>query len=425
MGGTAAPRGRDRGRIEELPSGSLRVVVYAGVDPVSKRRHYRREIIAAGPKARRDAERALRRLVTEVDEQRSPKTSATVDELLDRHFELLEVEPTTLSTYETLCRKHVRPLIGKQRVGALHASVFDAFYAELRRCRAHCDRRDRSLVDHRTPGSHRCDHRCSPHTCRGLSRSTIRQIHVILSGALKRAVRWDWIARSPIEFAEPPPQPVPNPRPPTSAEAAKLLEEAWKDPDWGALVWLTMVTGFRRGELCGLRWGDIDLVGGTLSIERSLAQLDSRTWEKSTKTHHERRIALDDDSRTVLTAYKERCRVRAEAGGVELGDDAFVFSPTPDGFRHLVPRSVSQRYARMARRVGVRTTIHKLRHYSATELISAGVDVRTVAGRLGHGGGGTTTLRVYAAWVSEADQRAAQKLASRLPSPPSMAGSSK
>jgi len=69
---------------------------------------------------------------------------------------------------------------------------------------------------------------------------------------------------------------------------------------------------------------------------------------------------------------------------------------------------VSQRYSRLAQRLGIKTTIHKLRHYSATELISAGVDVRTVAGRLGHGGGGTTTLRVYAAWVSEADQRAAR-----------------
>jgi hypothetical protein len=63
--------------------------------------------------------------------------------------------------------------------------------------------------------------------------------------------------------------------------------------------------------------------------------------------------------------------------------------------------------------------IHQLRHYSATELIAAGVDVRTVAGRLGHGGGGATTLRVYSAWVAEADQRAAAALGFRLPEMPS------
>ena len=62
--------------------------------------------------------------------------------------------------------------------------------------------------------------------------------------------------------------------------------------------------------------------------------------------------------------------------------------------------------------------MHKLRHYSATELIAAGVDLRTVAGRLGHGGGGTTTLRTYTAWVSEADQRAATGLGTRMPTRP-------
>lgn len=46
------------------------------------------------------------------------------------------------------------------------------------------------------------------------------------------------------------------------------------------------------------------------------------------------------------------------------------------------------------------------------------MDVRTVAGRLGHGGGGSTTLRVYSAWVSEADQKAAGTFAVRMPAPP-------
>lgn len=418
MARTTSRDSRHRGRIEELPSGSLRVVAYAGVDPVSKKRHYLREVVSAGPKAQKEAERVLRRLVSQLDDSRSPKTAATVEQLLERHFELLEVEPTTRSTYETLARTHIRPLIGKQKVGALQASVFDAFYAELRRCRAHCDRRDRQRIDHRTPGPHRCDDRCGSHRCRPLSKATIRQIHVILSGALKRAVRWEWIARNPIEFAEAPPQPVPNPRPPTTAEAARILRASWEDPDWGVMVWLTMVTGCRRGELCGLRWSDVDLVSATLTIERSIGQLESRTWEKDTKTHHQRRIALDEESVAALGAYRTRCEATATAAGSDLASGAFVFSPSADGSTYLTPRSVSQRYARLAKRLGIKTTIHKLRHYSATELISAGVDIRTVAGRLGHGGGGTTTLRVYAAWVSEADQRAVTALSARLPRPP-------
>jgi integrase len=72
----------------------------------------------------------------------------------------------------------------------------------------------------------------------------------------------------------------------------------------------------------------------------------------------------------------------------------------------------------MCRQLGIASHLHALRHYSATELLTAGVDLRTVAGRLGHGGGGATTLRVYAAWVSESDRRAAEILGSRVSRPP-------
>ena len=108
----------------------------------------------------------------------------------------------------------------------------------------------------------------------------------------------------------------------------------------------------------------------------------------------------------------------AAALGHELAHDAFVFSHSGDGAAHMNPRTITRRYARLVHRLGIKTTFHKLRHYSATELIAGGVDVRTVAGRLGHGGGGATPLRVYAAWVSEADQRASTGLLDRLPRRP-------
>jgi integrase len=95
-----------------------------------------------------------------------------------------------------------------------------------------------------------------------------------------------------------------------------------------------------------------------------------------------------------------------------------VFSLAPDASTPLLPDTVSQRYSKMAARLSIDTHIHALRHYSATELIASGADIRTVAGRLGHGGGGTTTLRVYAAWVSEADHRAANMLGPRMPKRP-------
>jgi hypothetical protein len=108
-------------------------------------------------------------------------------------------------------------------------------------------------------------------------------------------------------------------------------------------------------------------------------------------------------------------RNRLDALGFRLPVESRMFSLDPDGGTWLKPDSVTQRYRRMCARFGWDMHLHQLRHYSATELIAAGVDVRTVAGRLGHGGGGTTTLKIYSAWRSEADQRAAGALVAGMP----------
>ncbi len=417
----------------------MRVRVYAGLDPLTKRRNYLTEVIPPGPKAEAEAERARTRLLNQVDEQRNPRTRATVNQLMDRYLEILDVEPSTRRAYVGYIDKHIRPQLGRLMVGRLDAEILDSFYANLRSCREHCG--GKIAVDHRTTWPHECRtvrHRrrrphdcaatgcqtleCRPHTCRPLGAATIRQIHWILSGALKRAVRWRWIAINPIDFAEPPAAPKPNPEPPSSEEAARLAAEAWKDPEWGTLVWLAMTTGARRGELCALRWSHIDLANGVISLRTSIGQDGKARWEKDTKTHQKRRVALDAETVAVLTEHHERCAARAADIGVTLAADAFVFSLAPDGSTHLVPDSVSQRYRNMASRIGIDTHLHALRHYSATELVTAGIDVRTIAGRLGHAGGGTTTLRVYAAWVAEADQRAAAALGPRMPLRPKPAG---
>jgi integrase len=410
-------RRRARGGVETLPSGALRVRVYAGTDPVSGRRHYLKEVVPAGPDAERRADAVRVKFLAEVNERRNPRTSATVNQLLDRYLDMHTGGRSTVSGYRGYVDKHVRPFIGQVKVGALDAEMLDSLYAELRRCRDHCT--GRKQIHHRCAGSHECDERCRKHECRPLANATIRKIHFMLSGAYKRAVRWRWVSTSPITQAEPPSAPPPDPQPPSAQEAAQLLGEAWLDPDWGALVWLTMTTGARRGELCALRWKHVDLSTGLLTLRRAIAQDGVEVEEKDTKTHQRRHVTLDPETVAVLTEHRKRCVERAAALDIALEQDAFVFSNDPAGRTHLLPSSVTQRYRRMAERLKIETHFHNLRHYSATELIAAGVDIRTVAGRLGHGGGGTTTLRVYAAWVAEADQRAAVGLVSRLPARPS------
>lgn len=411
------PRKRQQGSIDELPSGALRVRVYAGADPITKRRHDLVEVVPAGPKAWDQADEVRRRFLAEIKQRRNPRTTATVDQLLDRFLDQHQGGKSTISGYRVYVDKHVRPFIGKRKVGDVDADLLDSLYAEMRRCRDHCTKR--AGIDHRTPRPHECDDRCRPHRCEPLGNATIRKIHYILSGAYKRAVRWRWVGSSPMDQAEPPSAPPPDPQPPTPDEAARLIAEAGRvDPDWGMLVWLTMVTGARRGELCGLRWRHVDLDRAVVTVRRAIAQDGTETEEKDTKTHQRRHVTIDPGTVAALEEHRQRWEDRTAALGLPLWPDAFVFSNAPDGTTNLLPSSVTQRYGRMARRLAIDTHLHNLRHYSATELIAAGVDVRTVAGRLGHGGGGTTTLRVYAAWVAEADQRAAQGLAERLPARP-------
>ncbi|GAA1298194.1 hypothetical protein [Pseudonocardia xinjiangensis] len=182
--------------------------------------------------------------------------------------------------YRGYADKHIRPLIGSLPVGSLDADLFDSFYSELRRCREHCD--SRAFVEHRTDAVHYCDPRCRPHVCKPPGASTVRQIHFILSGVLKRAVRWRWLSAKQDET---PAAPKPNPQPPTARKAARILAEAWSDPDWGTLGLARDMTRMRRGELCGIRSRHVDLEGGVLALDRSIGQRRSQTWEKDTKTH--------------------------------------------------------------------------------------------------------------------------------------------
>ncbi|MGH3821706.1 MAG: site-specific integrase [Pseudonocardiaceae bacterium] len=319
----------------------------------------------------------------EVEERRNPRTAATLTQLLERYLDQFDGAPRTLELYRSYVRTHIGPLIGEVKVAALDAEILDS-YAELRRCRDHCTAGRRGQLQHRTPGKHQCDRRCRPHTCRPLGATTIRHMHFILSGAYRRAVRWRWVSVSPLTQATPPAAPTPNPKPPSAADAARIVNHAWRDPDWGTLVWVAMTTGARRGELCALRWSHVELdpEKAVLWLRRAISHTTEGWIESDLKTHQQRRVALDPETLAVLTEHRERCQARAATLGLDLHQDAFVFSPEPDGGRFLAPSSLTQRYDRLAERLELDTTFHKLRHYSATELKVSGVALGASFGKI-------------------------------------------
>jgi integrase len=406
--------GRLRGRIEERGA-SLRVIVYAGMDPVTGKRSYLRETVKGTDKAAyKRAEKVMNRLLTQVDNQRSPTSSVSMAYAVDEWLRTSEVEDSTRDGYVNYINRYIKPILGEQPVRKVDVHTLESFYTELRRCRIRCDGKP-FIEKHKADGEHDCvEQKCERHKCNPLAKSTVRQIHSVISGTLNAAERWGWIDSNPARAARRPRPKPPEPDPPTPAEAAKLAEEAFRmDDDWGTLVWLVMTTGVRRGELCGLRFSRIDVDQGVIDLRKNWVN----GKEKDTKTHQNRRIALDTETVVLLKEQRDRVKERVEALGLEFSDDLFVFSSTktPDHSAPYPPNAVTQRYKDMAARVEVKTHLHALRHYSATELLSAGVDIRTVAGRLGHGGGGATTLRVYAAWVAASDRKAAEILGSRMP----------
>jgi integrase len=154
----------------------------------------------------------------------------------------------------------------------------------------------------------------STRSCAG--RSTRRP-----AGAGFRPTRQPWPAPPRLGSAEI--------HPPTPEEVSRLLETAYEaDPDFAVLLWLAATTGARRGELCALRWGSVDLEAAELLILRNLFQAAGRLVEKDTKTHAARRLALSEDSVVLLEEHRRRCAERAEACGVRLSDDAYVFPST-------------------------------------------------------------------------------------------------
>jgi integrase len=432
---------RERGSIERRGD-SYRVKVYAGLDPLTGRRLY---LTGSSPN-QREAERIRTRLLANADAKLGAKTQATLSAAIDAWLSGHEVEATTLAGYRGYIDRTIRPALGAEPVKRIGVKVLEELYADLRRCSRRC-RNGEPAVDHRTGMPHECRevrHRrrpgrpraddvhdcsaagcqvieCAPHQCRPMQGSTIRQIHAILSAVLGAATRWGWIDSNPAELARRPRQPAPKPNPPSTENAARIVGEAARvSPDWGMFVWLVFVTGMRRGEVIALRWSCIDLKARTVRISRNWVELPSEGGrEKDTKSHQERTIALDKETVKLLKQYRRRQSDDLEQLGLELPDEAFVFSYSPTREKPYSPSGVTHKYTKMCANLGIQSHLHALRHYSATELLSSGVDLRTVAGRLGHGGGGATTLRVYAKFVTEPDRQAAEILGRRAKRRPS------
>ena len=326
----------------------------------------------------RAADRALRDLI---DEQ-APSTDgagATFGQLLDQWIEeceRLDLSPTTLRTYRSQIEKTIRPRLGKVPLTTLTAKHLDDLYGALK------------VVDK--------------------SPKTIRNHHGTISAALHQGVRWGWVNENVADKARPPRVPQRRVNAPSVEVVRKVIDEAEeRDPRLAPLLILAALTGMRRGELCALRWTDVDLKLGVIEVSRSVVVVPGGVAEKGTKTDTSREVALDPVGIALLEEYKDEVIGWAKAVGVTLLKDAFIFSPFIDCATPFRPDNVTSFFIRVRDSIGAKEVrLHDLRHFTATQLIGAGVDVRTVAGRLGHTDP-SITLRIYSHLIEDRDRAAA------------------
>jgi integrase len=367
----------------------LQVQVYAGRDPLSGRKRYVSQQVPGQTKASmRQAKQIEARLLEEVGTGRHRGSrSRTMAELLERWLEwrptVRPIAPTTVSSYRAAMDRYILPALGKLPVRQVDAATLDAFYAHLR---------TRGGKDGRP-----------------LKASTVHEVHAVLSGALKQAVVWGWIGHNPAKQATAPTVEKPDVQPPSAEDAARLLAIAMgESPELGLFLRLAVVLGARRGELCSLRWPDIDFDHGQVLIAGNVVRVPRKALvHKDTKTHAKRRVAVGAGTLDLLRVHRVAQAKQALACGATLPVEAYVFSHVPDGTKPIDPDGVSHRFLRLARRLEVNWRLHDLRHFMVTQLVAGGVDWRTVSGRAGHADG-HMTLGTYAHFQHAQDRQAAE-----------------
>lgn len=377
------------GSIRERSPGHYELRVY---DRAAERQIVRTYVATRPDAGIREARRQLAKLVAQVAEGKvGARQKATLAELLDRwlaHLRSVGRAETTMYKYEARARRFAQSRLGRKAVGSISAADLDGLYATWRQ--------------------------------QGASAADIAAQHRVVRAALNQAMKWDLVTRNPATLATVSTPPRPEMTLPTPEHAMLLLTRAAasRTPDLGPILLLAMLTGCRRGELCGLMWSDVDFERNRVTFKRSIYEVAGQVGVKGTKTNRARTISLDPVGMGLLAARRQRAEADARAAGIEL-EDGFVWSTTVDASTPREPDGLSKAFASLCealeRETGDRFPyhLHLLRHLSASELIASGADVRTVAGRLGHADA-TTTLRVYSHFFEARDQEAALALGQRF-----------
>ena len=165
--------------------------------------------------------------------------------------------------------------IGRQSVARISVKAIDDFYLRLKR--------------------------------RGLSPGSIQRYHSLLRAAFRQAMAWDWVTRNPVQLATPPTAQRVGRRIPRSEVVAAIIAEGLtsRNETNGIALRLLAATGARRGEVCGIRWNDVDFDRRVIRIRAAIAQLiDGSLVEKEPKGHQQREVSIDSTTAELLRQHR-------------------------------------------------------------------------------------------------------------------------
>ena len=327
---------------------------YAIVDLPRDATGKRRQKWLSGFRTKRDADAALTDVLTTLGKGTHVEPSKqTVAAFLDDWFAATSSSrrASTNATYEAIIRTHLVPRIGSHTLQGVSAAALNRLY---------CD-----LLD------------------AGSSPATVRYVHAVIRKALSDAVRWSLVSRNVADAADPPRVARRQVRTWSAREVKHFLSHVEADRLCAAYV-LAATTGMRRGEILGLRWRDVDLEAGRVSVSQTLVLVEGEVLVSEPKTARGRRmIALDATTTGALLAHREQQKVERALMGDEYADSDLVFA-NEDG-TPLNPEAFSDAFQRHLRAADMpRIRFHDLRHTHATLALSAGVHPKVVSERLGH-----------------------------------------
>lgn len=238
-----------------------------------------------------------------------------------------------------------------------------------------------------------------------LSGKTVREIAALVNQCLKKAERRKYIANNPMKYVD---------RPKTERKEVQILEkddfekllDRVRDTRYYAMVVFAADSGCRRGEMLAVEWSDIDTESGVVTVSKSLSETSGGLEIKTTKSGRSRHVSLSESTIEVLLEHKALIEEDRRLFGSDYMNRDLVFCTPEGGFYQ--PSQITNRITEFMQEAGVKSSLHKLRHFSISTLLSNGAPIPIVSRRAGHANA-DITLNVYA-HAMQGDDAAAAKI---------------